>query len=585
MPQAGRNVLKCLSSNTVGNVNPGVTSAVFQGFKLRALRVVRGGPRRLLGVHKVSRGGLTTVIRSCKGGRIFQRLVAFLTPFGMAPGGIGVVLGGFKGRSISVVQRHPCVLDTIGNFKFLAISTVKERYYYTLGSPVQVSKYVKRVVGRTVGRKRLFGRHRRIVERTLRVLGQSLRIVTMSRRSIDRILCQLILRGDVIIRRRQVCSVQRCRRRARATSVVTEQLLRGPILLSVRPRLRGTRGALKVVLSRARGRTIQVIFTRPVDVVAKNPKAKGAAILGIVLCVRRTLYESRMRLVTPAKHTTEHVIRDANYRGTSAVRLTLKLLKSSASFRPSFRCLSTKFLGMSRISVISVRLTCRFFQQIDERTEILLIKSGGRLPSMKTKSIFQRLVTYKLVPIAMLSLICQRNTLDDVPCGTGLVRRGGAGLDFKRSFRFVTYGKTSRTTRVIQEVCLSRVTGGNVSRMRVLAPCQGHDTTKISRLGGSLRSFMGPPVTKGGRLRVNDRIFQINSGVLRGGGARVTDGNSLNEVLSYVASRSKGTETIVKFPSKQRIRCRTSRVRVVRRTGTAAVRGTRNSRYPIIVVP
>ncbi len=578
---AGRNVVTCLSSNRVGNVNPGVTRGVCSTFNLATLSILSGRPRELLSVSNVDATGLGGVYSSCLTGENTHSIITFLAPRNVAPGETIGLCGRCNSQTVSVIGGRPCRLYRVTNVNFGATSHVTVDVNFSRLSMRHISRNVLCTLASTRNGKRLYVRGRTFVGTYLGILSAP----RLARSVITGHTTHLICDKGLMSCRKGICHDGATCTRDGLTRLLSQRLhdTEDRSCNSLSTTLSTRRLHVGIGFTPRRHRTIGVTLARNMSIVANNPNANGSVVLHTVLSVcHHRGPNGRVYLYTPAKHTTEQVRRTAKLK-TSAIRGTLKLLtnRSKSCKRP--RTLSTSVVLISRISVVSVCLTKQLLRTIGSETRIILVNSSSRLPSINPNTILDRVVTDRHVPIIELSGIFHRGSNDQVTIGTGLVERNGLDLRCNGSFEFISSTGLSSSTDHVTRLCVRRITECNMSGITVLSPCQRGARANIGTLGRVLQRLMGPPSRKGPRIMYNGQGFHINSGIVRIGGFRSIDGNSVKCVHGVFGFKSRAA-MYMSFNSNEGVRCSSSRLSVLSLKCTSAVRGTRNTRCRSIVV-
>lgn len=409
-------------------------------------------------------------------------------------------------------------------------------------------------------------------------------LLRTSRRPVERTVTRVVVSRGLVHRGRTVCLPPFCRSRHKATGGLLRLVgNRNPALFGVRTSVLTVRGTSNVECSRIRVTTVRRTMHSGIVILANNPKAKGAAAArNVVSTCGATKVE--VLLTTPANETSGQVDRTANVR-TGAVRQLLR-------FGPRSKCghgrrgpLRNSTLVISRYSVVSVVLVCGLVGTVPRRVHLILINSVSRLPDIKTKGILHSVVSSRGVPIVQLAHVFQRTRSDQVVVDTRTVGRKccpSADGNGRASFFFVG-GRSPRriTARVIGLMgChLPGTCGRPRDGVRILAPVR-EDIMNTTGLGVVLRRTLG---ASGLKVDHNKAACGLNSHMVRveGGCSGGMFGNSVKAVRG-IGVRSHAVS--IDFRSRS-TRCRTTRLSRLALTCTAAVRGDRNSRCPVIIVP
>ncbi len=566
-------------------------------------RIVRRAPRGLATVVNVS--GTHTVrverrfLRLGRG----QDLKTFLRGCKVGNRRVSGVSTCCNGGTLRVVGGGPCLLYDSNFTSFGLYSGVKDSLDITPSTCYQLSYTVHIILGiETNTGKRACLARRLLVRSDGRFFGRGTIVrYAFSGRLLATELRDLVGRNRVVCRRKQCCRPSHCRGRGSATSVLLHET-KGPSpcisisssLLSTY--LRAIRRRVKVRLSTMRLRTMGATIDGSAVVVANNPKSNGAALLGAFVHAIRLLTGvlgvpgPSLSLTTPANVTSGHVTTSANER-TEAVRGLFRVRRRSLIGHRSVGPLRASVIVLSRISVLSVSIVTRVLEDLGSSAVLVLLKSHSRLPSVKPNGILSSVVSSREIPIMELIRSCHRNSQGAVLAGTGGVGGNSRSLMAGHTSFILcgipsgnasgSYGQLETMAReIFYRRCLSN--NGSLFGVRILSPLHDGARTSISRLGVILRGVTGPRVSRRRRVGFNETVFHGNSGMVRSyGGCR---GNIFGKSVNIVGLISTSGGVLLMSFRNGLIRCTNRRVSRLGRTFTAAIRGTRKRRCPVIVV-
>ncbi len=321
-PRGSTTVLGCLTSNTVGNINPAATAHLIREFNRSALSVVRGRPRSVTTLGKVSLRGTVRVGTRCRGRCNIHSVVLVLSGCDVPPSEYIKVCQGFNAGTVSVVGTGPCALYRRNvSFSFRLTRRVTTSCRFSVGDRLHMATKLLCILEGGLCGKRAYLPHSGFMSITYDLLSMS--------RSIIRVYYSELVRYfhlyDRVVSGHRFLSLPSCRgTRRRVTTELYSigQFVGGSAAIS-RLRVGRIRDVLNVRFRRLRHHTVFRTFRDKVLVLANNPNANGAAALGTVVGLFRG-HGLGLRLTTPANHTTGHVGRLANER-TGAVRHVLRI--------------------------------------------------------------------------------------------------------------------------------------------------------------------------------------------------------------------------------------------------------------------